>query len=118
MLRERSSDSVRTFWLDQKEMIRKLREAARSLKDRYPEIEETVLFGSLARGEAMPGSDADLLLVLRDSDLPFPDRSRRYAVELDGAGVDVLAYTREELETMKKDGNVLVTKALGEGIEL
>lgn len=33
-----------------------------------------LLFGSLVRGDAVPGSDADLLIVLRAPALPFPDR--------------------------------------------
>jgi predicted nucleotidyltransferase len=34
---------------------------------RDPEVERMVLFGSRARGDARPGSDLDLLLILRGS---------------------------------------------------
>ena len=50
------------------------------------------LFGSLARAEAVPGSDADILIVLASSDLPFPERSVYYQPEFCGIGADVLAY--------------------------
>ncbi len=113
-----SSASVRIFSLNRRQVVERLKTAARELAQQYPEIERIVLFGSLARGEAVPGSDADLLIILRDCDLPFLDRSVRYRPQRVGLGVDVLAYTREELERMEKDGNRLVRQALAEAIDL
>ena len=73
------------------------------------------LFGSLARGDAVPGSDADLLVILRESQDRFLDRSVRYQPEHCGIGVDVLAYTRSELATMQQDETGLVRQAQREG---
>lgn len=70
------------------------------------------------REDAVPGSDADLLLILRESDLPFWERSARYRPAGSGIGVDVFAYTRKELDAMKATGNPFIAQALREGIEL
>ena len=98
--------------------MKRLRRAVKALKRRCPEIEQVILFGSLSRGEAVPGSDADLLLILQDSNLPFLKRGVRYRPEGVGIGVDVFAYTRSELDAMLSSGNTFVAQALREGIVL
>lgn len=42
-----------------------------------PEVQEIRLFGSRARGEARPGSDLDLLLILKGSLTPERERQLR-----------------------------------------
>ena len=79
--------------------------AARDLAKRHSEIDEIWLFGSLARGQAVPGSDADVLLVLQDCDLPFLERAVRYQPEFCGVGVDLFTYTQKELEQMEGAGH-------------
>ncbi len=88
------------------------------LKTRHPEIERAVLFGSLSRGDAVPGSDADVLLVLRESALSFRERSAYYVPKDIGIGVDIFAYTRTELEAMQISKNSFVLQALKEGMDL
>lgn len=75
------------------------------MAEQHPEVSEVWLFGSVARGEALPGSDADLFVVLDACDLPFLERSLEYQPEFCGVGVDIFAYTREELAVMKKLGH-------------
>ena len=84
----------------------------------HPEIERVLLFGSLSRGQAVPGSDADVLLVLRDSSLPFEKRCTHYFPEQAGIGVDVFAYTRAELDKMRASNNAFILQALRESIVL
>ena len=91
---------------------------ARSLGDRHPEIESIYLFGSLARGDAVPGSDADLLIVVSHSAEPFRDRPVRYDTTGVGVGVDVLVYTREELDALLETGNEFARRAMREGVRL
>lgn len=91
---------------------------ARTLGDRHPEIESVYLFGSLARGDAVPGSDADLLVVVSHSVEPFRDRSVRYHATGAGVGVDVVVYTREELDALLETGNEFARRALRDGILL
>lgn len=96
----------------------RLHRMARTLGDRHPEIESIYLFGSLARGDAVPGSDADLLIVVSHSADPFRDRSSRYQTTGVGVGVDVVVYTREELDALLEAGNEFARRALCEGVLL
>jgi uncharacterized protein len=114
----RSSNSVRVFWLDRAKILQRLKRAARDLHLQYPEIERILLFGSMARREAVPGSDADVLLVLRESDRAFLDRTVYYGLFDVGVGVDVVAYTHQELEDLMAQGNAFVGKAMREGVVL
>ncbi len=97
-----SSPSVKLFWLNLDEVKGRLTKAVKKLAKRHSEISEVWLFGSLARGQAVPGSDADVLLVLEKCDLPFLERTAHYQPEFCGVGVDVLAYTRKELKQMEE----------------
>ena len=114
----KSSASVKVFWLDRPRLIARLKRAAQALSEQHPEIEQIVLFGSLARGDAVPGSDADLLIVVRHSTEPFLDRAVRYRPADVGVGVDVVAYTREELAALLEEGNAFVRQALRDGMVL
>ena len=84
----------------------------------FPEVERIILFGSLSRGDAVPGSDADLLVILRDSDLLFHDRAAKYRFEGACIGADVFAYTQAEVDTMLAEGNEFLSEALRSGKEL
>ncbi len=114
----KSSASVKVFWLDRPHLIERLKSAAQALSEQHPEIERIVLFGSLARGDAVPGSDADLLIVVSHSAEPFLDRAVRYRPAKVGVGVDVVAYTREELAALLEANNAFVRQALRDGFAL
>jgi predicted nucleotidyltransferase len=88
------------------------------MKMDHPEIEQVLLFGSLARGEAVPGSDADLLLILSSSVLPFIERIPRYLPTGLPLGIDVFPYTRDEIDRMLATGNHFIRQAVKEGIIL
>lgn len=90
----------------------------RKLAEEHPEIEAVILFGSLATGEAVPGSDADLLVVLGHSDQPFLSRIPRYVPSRCGIDVDVFPYTKDEIDKMLATGNPFLKDALEHGIEL
>ena len=84
----------------------------------FPEVDRVILFGSLSRGDAVPGSDADLLVILSSSDLSFHDRPGRYRFEGAGIGTDVFAYTQIEVDAMLAEGNEFLSEALRGGKEL
>ena len=109
---------MKVFWLNRDETVQHLREAIEALKIRHPEIERAVLFGSLQRGDAVPGSDADVLLMVGATNLPFPDRAAAYRPEGVGIPVDLFVYTRNELDGMLAAGNRFVSRALAEGKDL
>lgn len=73
------------------------------------------MFGSLARGDAAPGSDADLLMIVSHSPASFLDRSARYYPPFCEVGMDILVYTRAEIAQMQAEGNPFLLQALAEG---
>ncbi len=75
------------------------------------EILAVVLFGSFARGGFGVGSDVDLLLILRESPLPFLDRIPLYRPVDFPIDVDVFPYTLAELRA----GQPLAEEALRTG---
>jgi predicted nucleotidyltransferase len=82
--------------------------------------EQILLFGSWARGEEHADSDVDLLVVERDEFGSF--RSRRaemtrvwQALSEYGVPVDVLMFSREEVEQHRSSLNHVVARALREG---
>jgi predicted nucleotidyltransferase len=91
---------VKVFWLEEKELLEALAREAQRLGEENPEVESIVLFGSLAKGQALPGSDVDLLIVLARSDKPFLERVGDWLtrIRLDFP-VDVFPYTGDELHT-------------------
>lgn len=117
-MQKSSSSSVKVFWLDRDEAVRRIRDAVEVLTAERPEIESAVLFGSLARGDAVPGSDADLVLVLSECALPWRDRSAHYRLGNVGMPVDLFAYTRSEFDRMRESGNAFIARILQEGIDL
>ena len=82
--------------------------------------EQIWLFGSYARGQAGPDSDLDILVVERE---PFgPGRSRwneltrLYDVAASlGVPMDILVYSRSEVERRRGWRNHVIARALREG---
>jgi len=103
--------NVRVFRLDRKGTIERLRERARRLVGADPAVLEVRLFGSLARGEASPGSDADVFVLLDDSiSTGFLERIPSLLRHFSGTGIgcDVIAYTRSEYAAAVKRGDRFV----------
>ncbi len=104
-MRSRSSGSVRIISLDVDRIFKGLQSAARRLRQVDENVLEVSLFGSLARGRAVPGSDADILIVLKSSPRPPLERVTDFMDFFSGLGigVDIFPYTREELEKHEDD---------------
>lgn len=95
------------------------RRFAQELIERLDEVQEVRVFGSLVPRECVPGSDVDLLILLRDHPLPFHQRLSQFLPRCPmPVGVDVFPYTRAELEQMLAEGNHFVRRALEEGVIL
>ena len=80
-----------------------------------------MLFGSLARGDGGPRSDADLFVVLSDS--PHERRMDRIPDLLESfspmpVALDIVPWTRAELEKAQEEGNRWAMMIQEEGIEL
>lgn len=105
--------SVRVFWLKQDELIEHIRHVACRVGNADPNVLKIVLFGSLAEGRAVPGSDADILLILRNDPRRFMDRIPEWIERLSiGFPVDAFPYTAAET------GIPLVREALRHGMPL
>lgn len=72
------------------------------------------LVGSRARGDAAPESDIDVIIVA-PTDRPFVERFRDYLPALLAAGVrvDLLIYTPDEFEQMRKEDRPFLSHAMG-----
>ncbi len=112
--------NVRVFRLDRAAVVARLRERARSVLARRPDVVEIRLFGSLARGDAHPGSDADLFIVVRDGARPFLDRLTDLAREFGGVsiGCDVIAFTESEARALIARGDAFSRAVFDEGVTL
>jgi hypothetical protein len=113
-----SSSSVRARSLDRAAVLADLRAAAATHGAARREIAEIRLFGSLARGTANPYADADLLVVLDATDLPFRDRSPRYKPMGSPVPLDVVVCTRDELSRELSAGNRFVRRMVDDSIIL
>jgi predicted nucleotidyltransferase len=84
----------------------------------HKEIAEIRLFGSLARGTANPYADADLLIVLDATELPFRDRLPHYKPLGSPVPLDVTICTRDELARELAAGNRFVRRMVDDSIVL
>ncbi len=107
---------MRVFRIDKEAELRELREAVSRFVREHPNVKLVKLFGSWARGEAGVWSDFDLLVVVDEEPLPFPERFRKYIIETKREA-QVFVYTEEELGRMLREGNQFIKEAL-KGITL
>ncbi len=85
------------------------------LREEYGNVLSIVLFGSMAKGTYNRFSDFDLIVVVREEELPSKDRPLKYLKYSDG-WVEAFVYTREEVEYMFKELNPFILEALKDGI--
>lgn len=108
---------VKIRYFDRQGVDRAIHRFAKELKAR-PEVERVIVFGSFVRGESVPGSDIDILLVLTESNVPFLERIPKYMPSQFPVGIDIFPYTNEEIERMISQGNFFLKRALAEGVEI
>ena len=63
-----------------------------------PEVSKVILFGSAANGRAVPGSDADVMVVARALEVRPWDRPLVYSPYFEGVGVGVELFVCREAE--------------------
>lgn len=96
----RSLNSSVLTWPDAATVEAAVREWARSLADRHPDILRVGYFGSYARGDWGVGSDVDIVIVVEQSDVPFARRAAQWDTTSLPVPADVLVYTEEEWERL------------------
>ncbi len=111
---EKSSSFVKVVFADKANVLRQLKDYAKSIKQANPEVERLGYFGSYANDTYGPASDVDLLIILRQSDKRFLDRIPDFIPDNLSICCDVFPYTGEEIEKKKQDGNPWICHILGE----
>ncbi len=82
---------------------------ADGLRQRDPAVVRVCYFGSYARGDYVPGSDLDVLIELAHSAIARrQDRSPQYQPDRFPVGVDIFAYTTDELRQMREAGDAFI----------
>lgn len=109
--------NVRVFRLDAAAVLARLHARAEEVLARRPDVVEVRLFGSLARGEGHPGSDADLFVVLRDGAASFLERVADLAREFGGLGIgcDIVAFTESESRALRERHDAFARAVFAEG---
>jgi len=119
VLQKYSFNGVTLWKLDSEAAIDALRSCAMSLIGARDDVAKVILFGSLAKGNAVPGSDADVLILLEQSSEPnWFGRIEEFEDYFEGIGIaiELFPYTREEIErinlaqTAMKEGIILSSK--------
>ena len=92
------------------------------LARQFPDlVEEIVLFGSQARGEAGADSDLDVLVIIREG-----DRTKKRAVRHIGhhlavmseAVPSIMVYTREEWFSRRRDNSPFDRAVVSDGVRV
>jgi predicted nucleotidyltransferase len=111
---------VRVFRLDRERVLERIRRGAERLVREQPSVAQVWLFGSMARGDASPGSDADLLIIVNGESGRFLERPGpfvRYFHDV-GVGCDLIVYTQREAERLVRHSGSLAATAMRDGMLL
>lgn len=110
--------SVVVRYLDSKRILGELRDIAARVGATHREVRGVRLFGSLARGERNPYADADILIVVDASDIPYRDRPPAYKPAGAPLPIDLTVCTRAELDRELAAANPFALRILRESVPL
>lgn len=114
-----SSNSVNVTYLDGEAVKEQLKLAVHQLRQN-PNVVKVYLFGSFVRGDYVPGSDADIAIILKHDNRRIMDRIPEFLAffaEVE-VPVDVFPYTEKEFKRMTSTDNPFVQEILATGIQL
>jgi uncharacterized protein len=92
----RSLSSSVLRWPDQEQVDIAVREWARRLLQRDPQVSRVGYTGSYARGNWGVGSDVDIIIIIHAIEEPFMERARRFDATALPVPADVLVYSESE----------------------
>jgi predicted nucleotidyltransferase len=98
----RSLNSSVLKWPDDKSVIFALKEWVKWVTAQRSDIVKIGYFGSYARGDWGVGSDLDIIAVIKNTEIPFNERSAKWNVSKIPVPVDLLVYTEDEFESLKE----------------
>jgi predicted nucleotidyltransferase len=96
----RSLNSSILKWPNKKEVLSYLKIWAKKIKNKKPEIIKIGYFGSYAKNNYGVGSDLDLVIILKETNIPFIYRAKEFDTTSLPTCVDVLIYTEKEWEKL------------------
>jgi uncharacterized protein len=100
----RSLNSPVLKWPDRATVERAASAWAEKEASRHAGLLRLGYFGSYARGDAGVGSDLDLIAVVESSDRPFERRALDWDLLELPVPAEILVYTREEWERLRREG--------------
>ena len=106
------------MFADKANVLRQLKDYAKSIKRTHSEVERVGYFGSYANDTYGPASDVDLLVILRKSSRRFLDRIPDFFPDKLSICCDVFPYTSEEMEKMQAQNNPWIRHVLKETVWL
>ncbi len=117
VIQKKSYGSVKVFWLNKELLKKRIQKAARKVLSKNSDVEQVILFGSLAEDRATVFSDADILIIVNNSTKRFIDRPLDFVEYFQNIGieVDLFVYTRKEIEQKPKFSLVFTRKKEGLG---
>jgi predicted nucleotidyltransferase len=115
-----SSDFVKINYLDRDYVLAQIRDQVKNLFRKNENVVRVVLFGSLVREDYGPGSDADLLVVLKSDSRRMMDRIPEFLQAFSELpiAIDVLPMTEKELEGRLNADDLHVKHIINEGLIL
>lgn len=97
----RSLNSSVLKWPDEKSVVNSLKEWVEEIAKSQRDIKKVGYFGSYSRGDWGVGSDLDVIIVMKNTAIPFDKRSEKWDLSKIPVPVDLLIYTEDEIEKMK-----------------
>ena len=114
----RPLNSVVFKWPDRNTVLAAARAWAAGLRRADPTVERVLCIGSYARGDWGVGSDLDVIVVVSDTDLPWPERYAKYYPDGLPVPADVWVYTQAEWESLAADWPQLWARIQREWLDL
>ena len=89
-------------WVDPAGIARAVEELAASLRGQRPEITRILWYGSWIRGDATPGSDVDLCVVVSEDHRRPRERIPDYLPVRFPTGIDLTVVTEDEFAALER----------------
>lgn len=106
----------RNFYKNKKEILNELIDAIKKLLSTRDDIKKIIILGSILDDRFGIGSDADILIILKESQYKrFFDRIPEFLDFFNknvSIPVDLFIYTEDEIDKMKKNNNFFIKRAL------
>ena len=99
----RSLNSSVLKWPDRQTIDQSVRQWVSTLVSNRPDILRVGYFGSYAKNDWGVGSDLDIIVVVTQSKKPFWQRSLEFDLTNLPIPSEILVYTRDEWEEMRKE---------------